>query len=112
MSIPVSLPDLAEQSARFPTAFLVSVDPNTAPRVNSISRTVHGSVFRFDVGKRTAANLLSNPKATLLFPPPWGETMALLVDGTAQVDDQKVSFTPSSAVLHQTVAPGPARNPA
>ncbi len=106
MSIPVSLADLAEQSARFPTAFLVSVDPTTAPRVNSISLTVHGSMFRFDVGKRTAANLLSNPKATLLFPPPSGETLALLVDGTAQVDDQQVSFTPTWAVLHQTVSPG------
>lgn len=93
-------------------AFLVSVDPTTAPRVNSVSPTAHGPIFRFDVGERTAANLVSNPNVTLLFPPPSAETLALLVDGTAQVADQQVSFTPTRAVLHQTVAPGGGRNPA
>ncbi len=102
MSIPVELSDLAEQSSRFPAAFLISVDPENAPRVNAITPAVVGTAMHFQVGKRTSAYLLNNPKTTLLFPPPTGETYALLVDGTSEVSDQQVVFTPTWAVLHQT----------
>jgi hypothetical protein len=102
MSIPVELSDLAEQSAKFPAAFLISVDPENAPRVNAVTPTVVGTDVHFDVGKRTSAYLVGNPKTTLLYPPPPGETFALLVDGTSDVIDQRVVFTPTWAVLHQT----------
>ena len=102
MSIPVELTDLAEQGARFPAAYLVSVDPSNAPRVNAVTPTIVGATVSFRVGKRTAANLSENPRTTLLFPPPTGETFALLVDGTVTVVDESATFTATWAVLHQT----------
>ena len=103
MSIPVPLDQLGETAARFPAAYLISVSEQLAPRANAVEPMWADGLFTVNVGRRTAEALAANPKVTLLWPAPAEEEMALIVDGSAIVDDQRVTVTPTWAVLHQTV---------
>lgn len=106
MSIPVPITEIAAQLAEYPSAYLLSVDPSNAPRANSIAAvaSVDGTL-RFNVGRRTAENLSTNGRATVLCPAVNVGGLALLIDGTVVVDaaGAVATLTPTWAVLHQTV---------
>ena len=60
-------------------------------------------------GKRTVANAAERPAVCVLWSPVDAEGFSLIVDGTAAVDDDRITIRPQTAVLHrQASAPGEA----
>jgi 16S rRNA U1498 N3-methylase RsmE len=103
MSIAVALDRLAEQlDALGPGAFLVTVGSEGNAHVVSVLVRLDGAELAAEVGRTSRANLASNPKATLLWPPAAGEPYSLIVDGTAELGTgDLIAVRPERAVLHR-----------
>ncbi len=106
--MPVSLSDLPEQVLRFALGpYLVTVGADRAPRVASVSVAWQGDSLVAGLGKRTAANLREHSAVTLLWPATVPGEHALLIDGSAEVQETPdagptVLIHPERAVLHVT----------
>ena len=108
MSVAVSLSDLPAQVSRFGLGpYLVTVAADGTPRATSIAVSWHGDALMAGLGRRTSANVRGNGAVTLLWPAPAPGDYALIVDGSAVVEDApgggaSVVISPARAVLHVT----------
>jgi len=103
MSVPVDLDELPAAIERFGnTPYLVTVGADAQPRATSVRVQWQGDLLTTSAGRRTAANLRENDVVVLLWPAPVQGEHALIVDGSAQLDDGAVLITPAKAVLHVT----------
>ena len=104
MSVTVALTELAARIEEFgPKAYLVSVRPEGRPHVVSVSVVWEADRLVAGAGNRTASNVAENPSVTLTFD---GTPYCLLVDGTAEVDDDRLAIIPTGAVLHRVAGVG------
>jgi Pyridoxamine 5'-phosphate oxidase len=101
MSIAVALDDLAGALAEHPWGYLVTVRDDGRAQTLAIPTVFDGGLLTATVGKGTAANLLSRPNVTLVFPGADGEAFSLIVDGDATVMGDRVEVRPTGAVLHR-----------
>jgi len=115
VSISVSVDRIRDELPRFganPTVFLLSVTGRQTPHAVSVSPEWDGDQLVMRVGQGTASNAGERSSVTLLWPPAETGEFSLIVDGTASVDNDLVTVTPESAVLHRaaTTASGAYRN--
>lgn len=103
MSVLVDLADLPKTLADFERGFLLTSKDGLVKAVSARAVIAGGDLVVACPGRGSVANVGVNPSVTLLFPPPGGAGMALLVDGTAVVEGEDVRVTPSGAVLHKPV---------
>jgi hypothetical protein len=113
MSIPVPLDRLrAALEERAGRAYVLTVCDDGRPHV------VHGVVrwegdrLAAEVGGRSAANAVTRPSVSLLYPVRSAGDYSLIVDGSAAVaphdEGRRLLITPTKAVLHR---PAPAPDP-
>ncbi|MEX0790674.1 MAG: hypothetical protein WD178_07865 [Actinomycetota bacterium] len=111
MSIPVSLPELPEQVARFGSnPYLVTVAADSTPHATSVAVAWDEGVLKAGCGRQTAANIRQNDTVALLWPAASPGQHALIVDGWADVQGRPevglvVVIQPSKAILHITTRP-------
>lgn len=102
MSVPVALAQLHEEIGRYGAhAHLVSVRGSGEPHVVSVLVQADGDRLLAGAGRTTAANASANPAVTLLWAAPAGEDYSLIVDGTAEVADDRIAIRPTAAVRHR-----------
>jgi hypothetical protein len=101
MSIPVELSKLAEALVHRGTGYLLTSSPQGVVKAVTVEPALADGVLRCPPSRGSATNLAANPRATLLFPPAEARGYTLLVDGTAVAEDDGISLTPTSAVLHR-----------
>ena len=108
MSIAVEIDDLpAAIEQQIGWCYLLSVTDEGQARVIAIEpQWAVGGVLQSEVGGRTAGNVRARPEITLVFPPAAADGYSLIVDGTAAVDGNVVSFEPFTAVLHRPAIAG------
>ena len=105
MSVPVPLDELAARLAEYPWGYLVTVrDDGRAQTLAVPTELIDGSLVA-SVGARTAANAIARPSVTMVFPGASGQNFSLIVDGDAHVDGNRISVTPTWAVLHRPALP-------
>ena len=105
MSVPVPLDELAARLAEYPWGYLVTVkDDGRAQTLAVPTEAIDGSLVA-SVGARTAANAIARPNVTMVFPGASGQNFSLIVDGDAHVDGNRISVTPTWAVLHRPALP-------
>lgn len=103
MSVLVDLADLPKTLADFERGFLLTSKGGLVKAVSARAVVAEGDLVVACPGRGSVANVGANPSVTLLFPPPGGGGMTLLVDGTAAVEGEDVRVTPTGAVLHKPV---------
>jgi hypothetical protein len=101
VSVPVSLDELQEKSAEFGWAYLLTVRDDLRPHAVAVSPTWADGALVMAVGRGSALNATARPSITLCFPPVDGTGFSLIVDGTAAVEGDVVTLTPTAAVLHR-----------
>ncbi|NND75782.1 MAG: pyridoxamine 5'-phosphate oxidase family protein [Ilumatobacter sp.] len=106
MSIPVELADLRAKTAEYDWAYLLTVGGDLRPHIVAVTPVWEGDVLAMSVGRGTAANATSGPAISLCYPPVEPDGHSLIVDGTAEVNEQTVMFAPTGAVLHRPAPPG------
>src|SRR3954466_1580986 len=104
MSVLVDLADLPKTLAAFGLGYLLTSQNGSVKAVSARAVVSGDSLVVACPGRGSVANVGANPSVTLLFPPPGGGGMTLLVDGTAAVEGEDVRVTPTGAVLHKPVA--------
>lgn len=101
MSIQVDLAELATTLADYPWAFFITVNDASVAHSLAVPTDFRDGAFHLQAGRGTRANAAARPATTLAFPGVNGAAYSLIVDGTAEVLDDAVRFTPTSAVLHR-----------
>ncbi|MGB8861496.1 MAG: hypothetical protein WCC60_19735, partial [Ilumatobacteraceae bacterium] len=101
MSIPVPLDDLAATLAAYPWGYLVTVGDEVRAHLLAVPTDLRDGVLHASAGRSTRANLAVRPEATMVFPHPTAGGYSLLLDGTALVAGDAVTFTPLHAILHR-----------
>jgi hypothetical protein len=108
MSIGVELQRLHEEVAKFGSSpYLLTVSDDGRPHATAVTISWDDDALVAGVGRKSAANAVARPDVSLLWSPVDGEGFSLIVDGTADVDGEKVKVRPSAAVLHRQRADGP-----
>lgn len=85
-------------------AYLVTVTPEATPHVVSVVVGRVDDHLAVGAGRRTRANLETNPTLTLLWPPAADPAYSLVVDATFVADldgGARLALQPTSAVLHK-----------
>jgi len=101
MSVPVALEELARRVEEFGAyPFVISASHERQAHVVSVTIRFDGARFSFAAGQTTRTNISSSEAATLLWPGAGGP-YGLIVDGTAALDGDAVTVTPTRAVLHR-----------
>ena len=101
MSIVVALEDLVGEVDRRGPGYLLTTTVGGRPHVMHQRFTVAGSTLTTGAGRTASRNIGDEPAVTLLWPPEEPGGYSLVVDGTAEVVDQRVIVTPLHAVLHR-----------
>lgn len=101
MSVAVDLEDLREKSAEYAWAYLMTVRDDLRPHVVAVSPTWADGALVMEVGRGSARNALARSSITLCYPPIDSAGFSLIVDGTAAVEGDEVTLTPTAAVLHR-----------
>lgn len=103
MSKPVDLDDLASVRSDYGTGYLLTVSVRGGVKVVAVDPLIEadGLVGVRSPGQGSLENAVAEPRVTLLFPPDAHDGMSLLVDGTAQVQDDDLLVRPTSAILHR-----------
>ncbi len=105
MSIPVALEQLrAASDERGGRAYLLTVTDDARPHAVHLALRWEGDALAADVGKRTAHNAAARPAVSLLYPAQRLDEYSLIVDGTAVVEANRLTITPTKAVLHRPAA--------
>lgn len=104
MSVLVDLADLPKTLADFERGYLLTSNDGQVKAVSARAVVTGDRLLVAGPGRGSVANAGANPSVTLLFPPPGGAGMTLLVDGTAEVAGEDLLITPTGAVLHKPVA--------
>ena len=111
MSVVVSLADLPVAiDAQIGWCYLLTVSDDAEARAVAIAPTwdPSGTFLSAEVGRRTAANVASRPKVSLVWPPATVDGYSLIADGIGAVDGTIVRFEPTAAVLHRPAVGSPA----
>jgi hypothetical protein len=101
MSIPVALSDLGATLGDFPWGYFVTVDDRNVAHSLAVATDFRDGVLHLAAGRGTRANAEERPFVSMVFPGADGRAYSLILDGRAEVSDDGVVFTPSSAVLHR-----------
>ena len=104
MSVLVDLADLPKTLAEFDRGYLLTSKDGLVKAVSARAVVAGDTLVVACPGRGSVANVGANPSVTLLFAPPGGSGMSLLVDGTGEVAGEDVRITPTGAVLHKPVA--------
>lgn len=105
MSVPVRVDVLDQQLSRYGcNPFLLTVGADGHPHAVSVQVSWEDGGFVTRAGSRTLANAADRPGVTLLWSPVGEDGFSLIVDGTASVEDDRVTLRPARAVLHRTLA--------
>jgi hypothetical protein len=106
MSVLVELADLGARIAEFgDRAFLVSVGGDGKAHVVSTAVVWCDGVIEAGAGRRTRANVTTQPAVTLLWPAVPGGPFSLIVDAGADAPDDgdgPLTLRPQHAVLHRS----------
>ena len=87
----------------------MTVSDDARPHAVHVTARWDGDTLVTDVGKRSAQNASARPAVSLLYPVRHPGDYSLIVDGTATVSAERVTITPTKAVLHRPAAtPDPA----
>ena len=114
MSRPVDPADVVRQTAAFgPQATLISVGPELRPHAVSVLVTAtetpsaQWATLTMGAGATTRRNLAERPACTLWWAAPAGSRYALILDGTAEVDDTTSAITVhvDRGILHRQAEP-------
>ena len=103
MSVPVDLAALESLVEELgPEALLATVSADRRPHIVSVTATWSHGTVACGSGRRTRANVESNPSATLIWPTVRLGAYRLIVDGIATIiDTERLALTPTYAVLHR-----------
>lgn len=101
MSVQVDLAELGSTLADHPWGYFITVNDRMVAHSLAVPTDYRNGVFHLRVGRGTRANVVARPSVTMAFPGATGGRYSLIVDGTAEVVDEAVVFTPTSAVLHR-----------
>jgi hypothetical protein len=95
------LDDLGATLADFPWGYFVTVDERNVAHSLAVATDFSDGALRLAAGRRTRANASERPFVSMVFPGADGHAYSLILDGRADVSDDGVVFTPTSAVLHR-----------
>ena len=105
MSIRVEPQQLSDQVAVRPFAYVISTRDDNAHVIAVVVDVSGAEVDCGRVGRSTKANIASNSKVTLVWPPVIGsnefDEYTLIADGQAVIQGDKVIVTVSGAILHR-----------
>lgn len=101
MSIPVTLDELPGMLDGYPWGYFVTVDDTGRAHSLAVPTRWSDGTMQFPAGRGTRAFASARPEVTMVFPGVDGAAYSLIVDGVAVVDDDGVTFRPTSAVLHR-----------
>ncbi len=101
MSIPVALEALPDTLAEYPWGYLVTVNHDGRAHSLAVPTQWREGALWMQAGRGTRAFATDRPEVTMVFPGVDGAAYSLIVDGTAEVGDETITFRPSSAVLHR-----------
>ena len=105
MSIAVRIEELAETiEQQIGWCYLLTVSESLQVRVLAIAPkwSADGMSLHALVGQRTADNLAARPDVSMVWPPAAADGYTLIADGVAIVDGLRLTFQPTSAVLHRS----------
>jgi hypothetical protein len=107
MSIQVALDDVnavaAEQAA---FAYLLTISEGDKVHLVALNPEIGDNVITCESGKTSCRNANARPNVSLLWPPGKPGDYSLIVDGTAVVDGETITITPTHAVRHRPAAGG------
>jgi hypothetical protein len=101
MSVQVELAELGNALADHPWGYFITVNDRMVAHSLAVPTDYRDGVLHLQAGRGTRANVMVRPSVTMAFPGATGSQYSLIVDGTAEVLDEAVVFTPTSAVLHR-----------
>jgi len=102
MSIEVPLEELADAVSQRGAAYLLTTTADSRPHVMHLRFAVNGTELRAAVGRSAARNIAAQPAVTLLWPAPDEGEYSLIVDGSAQIEDDATAVINAEwAVLHR-----------
>lgn len=110
MSVTIDPNKLSQAVARRPYGYIITVDPAGEPHLRAVVPAERDGSFFVRVGKRSAANVSVNGKATMVWPPlcvpsEKFDDHSVIADcnaTTEMVDDEMtITFTAHSAVWHR-----------
>lgn len=102
MSTRVALEDVpAAIAARGGLAFLATSAGDDGPHVAHVAVKAAGRRLTCGAGRTSRRNAAARPSVTLLVPSRDEDELSLVVDGTAEVLDDGLRVTPTSAILHR-----------
>lgn len=102
MSVKVDLDKLAGALAEFSYGYLITVGDDFRAHTVAVEPVLTDGVFDVgQMGSGTRRNAGGHPDVTVIWPPadPGGYT--LIVDGRAEVADDRLTVTPTKAILHR-----------
>ena len=111
MSIPVDVADLAEALEDYGYAYLLTVRDDQRPHVVAVTPSWDRQELAMPVGRGTAKNAAARASVTLCYPPAEPGGYSLIVDGTAEVENDVVRIRPTTAVRHRPAPEGFAGSP-
>lgn len=98
--------NLASALRDYQLAYLITVDSDDRSHVAPLSPILTNGQFVVDgLGRRSRANVSTQPIVTLLWPPATPDGYSLIVDGKAVAQGDGICITPTRAVLHRGNAP-------
>ena len=101
MSVPVAMDELARRIEEYGVhPFLVTTSAEGRAHVVSTTVAFGDGQLSASAGQTSRANAAATEVVTVLWPGVGGP-YGLIVDGTARVDAETVSVTPTRAVLHR-----------
>ena len=105
MTVPVGLDRLRSEAAVYgDTPYLLTVSDDGRPHAVSVRVSWEHSQLRLPGGSRSRANASARPEVTLLWPAIEDGGFSLIVDGSASVAAEEMVISPTSAVLHRSLA--------
>jgi hypothetical protein len=108
VSIEVAADELAKTVEGFAFAYLLTLGDRPRPHIGAVNATVVDGVVRVQpVGRTAMRDVAGHDAVTLLWPPGDPGGYSLIVDGTAQLVDDRIDVTPQRAVLHRPAPAAP-----
>ncbi len=106
MSIKVDIADVRTVATeQAPFAYLLTISEGDKIHMVALNPSIGTDVITCDSGRTTCRNASERPNVSLLWPPGEPGGYSLIVDGTAEVDGETITITPTHAVRHRP-APG------
>jgi len=106
VSIQVAIDDVrAVVAEQAPFAYLLTVSEGDKVHLVALNPAVGDRAITCESGRTSCRNANARPNVSLLWPPGEPGGYSLIVDGTAKVNGETITITPTHAVRHRP-APG------